>query len=98
MVKGARAAEKTKAVVLTAQEAEVWRWRHRKEISTLNPEQKKAFNKYLRQKLSAMDEAELAKTRAALQKDWDAMPVAPKGKMTTRMANKAKKTGAAASA
>lgn len=82
-----------KQELLTPQQQSMWKARHRDERpKTATQEEKKAWNKGLRQKLSTMSAADLAKTRMALQAEWDAQPADQKEKKQQRIADKAKKS------
>lgn len=82
-----------KQELLTPEQQMMWKMRHRDEKSKdATSEQKKAWNQGLRQKLETMSPADLAKTRMALQAEWDAQPADQKEKKQQRIADKARKT------
>ncbi len=82
-----------KQELLTPQQQAMWKIRHRDEKSkTATQEEKKAWNKGLRQKLATMSAADLAKTRMALQAEWDAQPADQKEKKQQRITDKAQKS------
>jgi len=73
---------------LSPEQHRMWKARHREEIKALNDDDKKAFNKKLRAQLDAMSEAELARTKTALQGEWDKLPADKKKKIADRIAEK----------
>ena len=82
--------------LLTPEQEAMWRSRYRDQSKSLGPDEKKAFNKGQRQKLKQMTAADLAKTRTALQAEWDALPVSRKEKIRQKVAEKARKAEGAA--
>lgn len=79
-----------KPELLTPELKSMWTRRHHAEMEKLSEDEKKAFNKQLRLKLEKMSSAELATTRATLQKEWDALPAETRKKKEQRIAAKAK--------
>ena len=68
----------------------MWRQQHHKEAGELNADNRKAFNRTLREKLEAMSPSDLSKTQTAMQADWDALTPEKKTKLSERIAAKAR--------
>ncbi|MGI9168934.1 MAG: hypothetical protein ACR2FH_01990 [Caulobacteraceae bacterium] len=82
--------------LLTPEQDAMWKSRHRDESKALGPDQKKEFNKGLRQKLKKMSDSDLANTRTALQAEWDALPISRREKLREKITAKGGKGGAGA--
>ncbi len=85
--------KKSGAESLTAEQQMMLRLRYRDKTKALSAEDKRAFNKKLRAEMDAMSEADLARTKAVLQGQWDKLPEDRKKRMADRIAQGPQKAG-----
>lgn len=81
-----------KQKLLSPEQMVMWRQKHHDDTQELNADNRKRFNRKLRQQLEGMSPSELSKTQAAMQAEWDALEPEKKTKYLERIATKAQKT------